>query len=490
MRKKNKTILAVIITFLSLTLIWTVWSNKALELNSYIIESGDIPAVFDGFRIAHVSDLHNFEMGEKNEKLLTMLHKAKPDMIAITGDLIDSHNTDIEIALQFAEEAVKIAPCYYVSGNHEAGVREEYNKLKEGLASLGVAVLEDERAEIDLSGGSIVVLGVRDPDFLDEKADYVADSVMARKFEELSKEDDQYRILLSHRPEMFDIYAESGVNLVFSGHAHGGQFRLPFIGGVVAPGQGLFPEYDSGIFTKDNTNMLVSRGVGNSIIPVRFNNRPEVIVAELKSLYTEKKMEEIEMTSLEKALYDKIKSEVLKWDEEDIYAISFFVESNEENKYNNYENVSVWDISYNTEKDCGGAGELDEERWNYAFWRQDVIPVINVDTPNKYTNMLFDWYAENGITNIGEENEDEMYDEDCNYIGKGPVGHYELLQIASNVARKLQEEGVIKEHFGKELPIIVHGLEYAWYDIEATEKANPNGEADTFLKAMKELDFC
>ena len=116
--------------------------------------------------------------------------------------------------------------------------------------------------------------------------------------------------------------------------------------------------------------------------------------------------------------------------------------------------------------------------------------IIDVDTPNVYTDALFEWYAKKGITNIGEENDDDVYDENMNYIGKGPVGHYELLQIATGVAERLQKEGVIKEHFGKELPIIIHGLEYAWYDLEATQKANPDGQADTFLKAMKELGFC
>lgn len=200
--------------------------------------------------------------------------------------------------------------------------------------------------------------------------------------------------------------------------------------------------------------------------------------------------EVIEVENFENALYDKVKSEILKWDDEDIYAISFFVESNESYEYNGFENVSMWAISYNTEDDCDGADELDEERWNYAFWRQNETMIIDIDTPNKYTDALFDWYAEQGITNIGEENEDEMYDENCAYIGKGPAGHYELLQLASGVAKKLQEDGTIKAHFGKELPIIIHGLEYAWFDIEATENANPNGQADTFLKAMEELGFC
>ena len=213
------------------------------------------------------------------------------------------------------------------------------------------------------------------------------------------------------------------------------------------------------------------------------------------SLYTSKNNvdnseEVIKVENFENALYDKVKSEILKWDEENIYAISFFVESNGAYEYNGFENVSMWAISYNTEDDCDGADELDEERWNYAFWRQNETMIIDVDTPNKYTDALFNWYAEQGITNIGEENENEMYDENFAYIGKGPAGHYELLQLASGVAKRLQEDGTIKEHFGKELPIIIHGLEYAWFDIEATEKANPNGQAETFIKAMKELGFC
>ena len=91
----------------------------------------------------------------------------------------------------------------------------------------------------------------------------------------------RYVVLLSHRPELFNSYVENNVDLVFSGHAHGGQFRIPFIGGIVAPNQGVFPKYDAGIFTEGNTNMVVSKGVGNSIIPFRVNNRPEVILIEL-----------------------------------------------------------------------------------------------------------------------------------------------------------------------------------------------------------------
>lgn len=195
------------------------------------------------------------------------------------------------------------------------------------------------------------------------------------------------------------------------------------------------------------------------------------------------------MIDIENVLKERVKSIISQWNEAGIYAISFFVESNEDNIYRNFENVSNFAVSYNTESDCVNAGPYDEERWNYAFWRQDETPVIDIEENNKLTDLLFDWYAENGIDNIGEEDEENIYDDEYNYIGKGPVGHYELLNIASNIARALQKEGFIEERFGKKLPIIVHGMEYAWYDIEATKNANPNGEAEDFFTACEEFDL-
>ena len=281
-KKRTSIILAVVAAILFALIAWIIWGNTALELNTYTISSSKLPQSFDGYRIAHVSDLHNAEMGKNNEKLLTMLRDADPDMIAITGDLVDSRNTDIEVALQFVREAVKIAPCYYVTGNHEARI-SEYDELKAGMEAAGVTVLEDVRTKISMEGETITLIGVNDPSY---QTDYLfgdSETVMNSKLEELHAEHDGFTILLSHRPELFDAYVENEINLVLSGHAHGGQFRLPFIGGLVAPNQGLFPEYDAGIYTDGNTNMLVSRGVGNSILPFRINNRPEVILIELQA---------------------------------------------------------------------------------------------------------------------------------------------------------------------------------------------------------------
>lgn len=121
-----------------------------------------------------------------------------------------------------------------------------------------------------------------DPSFKTEYLLGDAASIMKSNLDELTSRDDTYTILLSHRPELFISYVESGVDLVLSGHAHGGQFRLPFVGGLMAPNQGLFPEYDAGLYIKENTHMIVSRGIGNSILPFRVNNRPEVILIVLE----------------------------------------------------------------------------------------------------------------------------------------------------------------------------------------------------------------
>lgn len=278
-RKKWLILLAINIVLI----IWTAWGNTALGLSTYTIESEKISQSFDGFRIAQVADLHNAEMGEGNKKLLEMLKKVEPDIIVITGDLIDSRRTDIEVVLQFAAQAVEIAPCYYVTGNHESRLtKQAYQEFETAMCQSGVQVLHDEEVVVERDGYSISIVGVDDISFAQGYGGTgcVGES---NKLRELFS-DTEYKILLSHRPELFPIYVDANVDLVFAGHAHGGQLRFPFIGGIFAPNQGFFPEYDAGVFIKDGTNMVVSRGIGNSIFPLRFNNRPELIVVELSKI--------------------------------------------------------------------------------------------------------------------------------------------------------------------------------------------------------------
>ena len=281
-RKKKCIRFAVIAAVLLALAAWIAWGNNALELNTYIVSSSKLPRGFDGYRIAHVSDLHNGERGEDNEKLLGMLRDAEPDMIAITGDLIDSRKTNVAVALKFIEEAVKIAPCYYVTGNHESRT-DAYLELKTGINAAGAVVLEDARIQITQGSDAVTLIGVNDPTFGKNKMLGDEEAVVDTKLIELHTNKDEFTVLLSHRPELFDIYVKHHIDLALSGHAHGGQFCLPFLGGLVAPNQGLFPQYDAGLYTKDDTNMIVSRGIGNSLFPFRLNNSPEIILIELKS---------------------------------------------------------------------------------------------------------------------------------------------------------------------------------------------------------------
>ena len=282
MKKRLK--LYGISTIVLILLAYLIWGNTALTVNNTIISSSRIPAAYSGFRIAQVSDLHNAEFGEKNIKLLELLSESKPNIIAITGDLVDAGHTDIGVALDFAKEAVKIAPVYYVTGNHEASL-SQYDELIAGLETIGVTVLDNDAVQLNHGKEAISLIGLSDPDFT-IKGDIFgeAPAMVKAKLSSLVDDESSYTILLSHRPELFESYARCSIDLVLSGHAHGGQFRLPFIGGLIAPNQGLFPQYDAGLYTSGSTNMIVSRGLGNSIIPIRFNNCPEVVVIELLNM--------------------------------------------------------------------------------------------------------------------------------------------------------------------------------------------------------------
>ena len=283
MTKKRKIIIVVSLLLIAIFSCVLIYEDKNIELNTYDITSEALSSEFDGYRIAHISDFHNAVFGKDNSKLIDMLKDAEPDIIAITGDIIDSRRTDIDISFAFVEQILRIAPCYYVTGNHEARVSGEYALLKDKMAEAGVVILENTRLIIEREEEFIELIGLEDPTFsvigtTAEEAEVVADELP-----KLTTSDDNFTLLLSHKPEFFDIYAENDIDLVLSGHAHGGQFIIPFVGGLIAPGQGFFPELDSGLFEKDGTSMIISRGIGNSIISLRINNRPEIILIELHS---------------------------------------------------------------------------------------------------------------------------------------------------------------------------------------------------------------
>lgn len=261
--------------------IWILRGNTVPEVTEYTIESKRIPQEFDGFRIVQISDFHNAEFGNGNGRLIELIAKSDPDIIVITGDMIDSRRTNMEIALELAESLRKLCPVYYVTGNHESRM-PVYETFKSGLENADVVILENSKVLLSRNKASVTLMGLNDPGFLTGNDAADAKSVIQPVIEAMRHPSDGYTVLLSHRPELFDVYAEQEIDLIFSGHAHGGQVRLPFIGGIVAPNQGLFPKYDAGQFVSGITIMLVSRGVGNSAFPIRINNPPEIVVAELK----------------------------------------------------------------------------------------------------------------------------------------------------------------------------------------------------------------
>ncbi|MBQ4051533.1 MAG: metallophosphoesterase [Oscillospiraceae bacterium] len=254
-----------------------IWANKALTVTKLTVCSEALPESFSGFRIVHVSDLHNTEFGAENEELLRLIESQSPDLIAVTGDIIDSRRTDVGIALKFAEKAAEIAPVYYVPGNHESRVPKEYTRLTDGLRTSGVTVLEDAAAVLEREGEKLCLAGLTDYAFYGRFTKEEGIENTRKRLSSLLKEREEYTVLLSHRPQLFPAYAACKINLTLCGHLHGGQIRLPLIGGLASVGQ---PE--SGLYTEDDVQIVISRGLGNSLFPFRVNNRPEIVVVELQ----------------------------------------------------------------------------------------------------------------------------------------------------------------------------------------------------------------
>ena len=279
MKKKHIVAIVVVLVAIFIALVgWTVWININITTSHITIKNDKIPEEFSGFKIAQISDLHNHQWGQK---LIESIEKASPDIIVVTGDLVDSSHPNLDIAMEFINSALKIAPIYYVTGNHEARL-DNYGDLEEMLVDAGVHIMDDRNEWIEKAGKKIKIIGIQDPNFVEKVGTGgLHEAIVTTKLEPLIDKN-YYNIVLCHRPEVFSGYVRVQADLVFTGHAHGGQIRLPFIGGLVAPNQGLFPKYTEGIYSQDGTDMIVSRGLGNSIIPIRFNNMPELVLVILE----------------------------------------------------------------------------------------------------------------------------------------------------------------------------------------------------------------
>lgn len=280
--KKRKTVFTVLM-LLSLVLAVIVYGhfeNNSIKIDRITVADSALPEGFDGFTVLHISDLHGKSFGSDNSNLLKLMAECTPDVIFITGDLIDSRSPRIDTALSFVEKARSLAPIFYVSGNHEArsGL---YGELSDRMKLLGVNVMDNRLLTLQRNGSEALILGLGDP-ALSNDFGVTAEAIFDANLNNMDLPEKAYTFVLCHRPEAFPYYTQNGFNAVFCGHAHGGQIRLPLVGGLYAPHQGFFPQYTKGVYQQNLTSMIISPGLGNSAFPLRINNNPEIIAATFK----------------------------------------------------------------------------------------------------------------------------------------------------------------------------------------------------------------
>lgn len=264
--KKRMLIISLLI---GICLFFSFYQNNSLTTSTFTLSS---PKIGDSLKIVQLSDLHSKQFGKNQKRLVNRVKQLDPDFIVFTGDLVDSKKYDEQKSMTLMEKLVELAPTYYVTGNHESW-SGKFPSLEEKLEQTGVQVLRNEQTLFHIGGETINIMGVDDPAFLSGEQE------LSRIVDSLSQEE-HFNLLLSHRPELFSLY--ENIDLVLTGHAHGGQVRLPFIGGIIAPDQGFMPKYTAGMYKNKETVMIVNRGLGNSIIPQRIFNRPEIVEVVLK----------------------------------------------------------------------------------------------------------------------------------------------------------------------------------------------------------------
>lgn len=257
-----------------------------IAVRKFVVESEKIPAGFDGCRIVHISDLHGRWFGAEQEKLLEAVRRQKPEVILMTGDWVDRdyQGEDERCCQVVVKGLLEIAPVYGIIGNHEARA-EHRSYLIEELSRLGVRLLLDETIVLKRRCDSIHLVGFETPYHAPLKEDLSELKRLEEEYREAlnprkAEGESVYRLVMAHRPELIDMYQQLELDLVLSGHAHGGLMRLPFGYRLLAPGQSWFPKYTHGMYQKEETRMIVSCGLGGPRIFIQ----PEIGVIVLKNI--------------------------------------------------------------------------------------------------------------------------------------------------------------------------------------------------------------
>ncbi len=274
---KKFVLIVVVILLLSVILHkpFITWQNGTFGITHYTV-SGEIPESFRGYKIIQLSDLHCKDFGPS---LSEAIRRENPNIIVLTGDMIDEGITDTSQPFALLSECVSIAPVYAISGNHEKWL-DHFDEYQKKLSSLGIVLLENKQVTLHSERDTITLYGLEDPGVWNSEA---AEKIVARSKLSLSIQSG-YGILLFHRSNMLGALIDSPFDLVLAGHLHGGQVRLPFIGGLRSPHGNWLPDYSGGKYIRKNKLFIVSRGLGNAVSVPRLFNRPEVVAITLSPL--------------------------------------------------------------------------------------------------------------------------------------------------------------------------------------------------------------
>ena len=274
--KNFSIILGAIILVLFVTLvIWGVYCDNTIAITNYCVNNTKNDAKL---KFVVITDLHNKEYGEKNADLAELVKEQNPDFIAVCGDMVNRGDPNTTKMKDVLEKLSKIAPTYCCLGNHERDNAAKFGTdFKSETNSIGAVLLDNEYIKFTKNGKSVLIGGMSDYPYYEfyTPDDDVPSRTLWEEFAEKAK--NNFTILLHHQPEYIAEDAKkTDIDLIVCGHTHGGQIQLPFIGGVIAPNQGLFPKYDKGEFDLDGTKMIVCAGLSNTVFIPRINNQVEI----------------------------------------------------------------------------------------------------------------------------------------------------------------------------------------------------------------------
>ena len=277
--------IVIVLLLLLVVLIRIYIDNEIPKVSNIEIKSDKLPKVFDGYKIVHLSDLHSKNFGNNNEMLIDMIDNESPDIIVMTGDMVTANEKDFTVFYNLVKKLVKKYKIYYIYGNHEGELSLKLkNEITTFLKENGVIILDNDYISIKKDGEEINLYGLcytqKYYSYKSGNKHIVTENYIKNKLGTIDKK--KYNILLTHNPLFFDAYAGYGFDLTLSGHVHGGLIRLPFIGGIFSPERKFFPKYSAGVYEKDDSKLVVSRGLSRGTKGFRFLNRPDIVSITLK----------------------------------------------------------------------------------------------------------------------------------------------------------------------------------------------------------------